>query len=48
MPPELEKDYQHIIKTLISKGYLTKHYLSSPQFFDSAPEVDVGFSTTFL
>ena len=48
MTPELENDYEHMITILISKGYLTRHYLSSPHFFDSAPEVNVGFSTTFL
>ena len=48
LEPELENNYKRIINILISKGYLAQYYLPSPHFFDSAPEVDVGFSTTFL
>ena len=48
LEPELENNYKRMNDILISKGYLAQYYLPSPQFFDSAPEVDVGFSTTFL
>ena len=48
IPSGLEIEYENIIKTLVSKGYLDKDYLRCPEFFSSAPEVDVGFSTIFL